>query len=89
MNDKKITYEQSTMKSCHEGDTTQGHTTKKDTRRYEEIRGDMMRYEEVRYEQMSIPGHALHKKGLQKQKGVVSLVGSQEERALLVPVINR
>ena len=35
------------------------------------------------------PGHALHEKGLQRQKGVVSLVGSQEERALLVPLINR
>ena len=34
------------------------------------------------------PGHALHEKGLQKQKGVVPLVSSQEERALLVPVIN-
>ena len=36
-----------------------------------------------------IPGHALHEKGLQRQKGVVPLVGSQEQRALLVPVINR
>ena len=35
------------------------------------------------------PGHALHDKGLQRQKGVVPLVGSQEQRALLVPVINR
>ena len=29
------------------------------------------------------------KKGLQRQKGVVPLVSSQEERALLVPLINR
>ena len=36
-----------------------------------------------------IPGHALHEKGLQRQKGVVPLVGSQEQRALLVLVINR
>ena len=36
-----------------------------------------------------IPGHALHEKGLQRQKGVVPLVGSLEQRALLVPVINR
>ena len=36
-----------------------------------------------------IPGHALHEKGLQKQKGVVPLVGSQEQRAPLVPLINR
>ena len=36
-----------------------------------------------------VPGHALHEKGLQLQKGVVPLVGSQEQRALLVPVINR
>ena len=36
-----------------------------------------------------IPGHALHEKGLQRQKGVGPLVGSQERRALLVPVINR
>ena len=35
------------------------------------------------------PGHALHEKGLQRQKGVVPLVGSQEQRALLVPPINR
>ena len=35
-----------------------------------------------------LPGHALHEKGLQKQEGVVPLVGSQEQRALLVPVIN-
>ena len=36
-----------------------------------------------------VPGRALHEKGLQRRKGVVSLVGSQEERALLAPVINR
>ena len=35
-----------------------------------------------------IPGHALHEKSLQKQNGVGPLVSSQEERALLVPVIN-
>ena len=37
----------------------------------------------------AIPGHALHEKGLQRQKGVVSLFGSQEQSALLVPLINR
>ena len=42
------------------------------------------------YEEPSlVPGHALHEKGLQIQIGVVPLVGSQEQRALLVPVINR
>ena len=35
------------------------------------------------------PGHALHEKGLQRRKGVVPLVGSQEQRALLAPLINR
>ena len=35
------------------------------------------------------PGHALHEKTLQRQKSVVPLVGSQEQRVLLVPVINR
>ena len=35
-----------------------------------------------------IPGHALHEKGLQIQKGVGPLVSSQEQRALLVPRIN-
>ena len=35
------------------------------------------------------PGHALQEKGLQRQKGVGPLVSSQDERALLVPVINR
>ena len=34
-------------------------------------------------------GHVLHEKGLQRQKGVVSLVGSPKERTLFVPVINR
>ena len=32
-------------------------------------------------------GHALHEKGLKRQKGVVPLVGRQEQRALLVPLI--
>ena len=36
-----------------------------------------------------IPGHAVHEKGLQRQIGVGTLVSSQKERALLVPVINR
>ena len=36
-----------------------------------------------------IPGHALHEKALQRQKSVVPLVGSQEQRALLVPLRNR
>ena len=36
-----------------------------------------------------VPGHALHEKGSQRQKSVVPLVGSQEQRAPLVPVINR
>ena len=36
-----------------------------------------------------IPGHALHEKGLQRQKGAGPLVSSQEERALLVLLINR
>ena len=31
----------------------------------------------------SVPGHALYEKGLQRQKGVVPLVGSQEQRAVL------
>ena len=35
------------------------------------------------------PGHALHDKGLQRQKGVGPLVNSQGRRALFVPVINR
>ena len=36
-----------------------------------------------------IPGHALHEKGLQRQKGVGPLVSSQEHRALPVPRCNR
>ena len=36
-----------------------------------------------------IPGHALHEKGLQRQKSVGPLVSSQEQRALLVPRLNR
>ena len=36
-----------------------------------------------------IPGHTLHKKGLQGQKSVGTLVSSQERRALVVPLINR
>ena len=36
-----------------------------------------------------IPGHALHEKGLQRQKGASPLVSSQERRALAVPLINR
>ena len=35
------------------------------------------------------PGYAWHEKGLQRQKGAGPLVRSQEQRALLVPVINR
>ena len=42
---------------------------------------DILRY--------SIPGHALHEKGLQRQKGVGPLVSSQERRAAVVPVISR
>ena len=34
-------------------------------------------------------GHALHEKGLQRQTGVGTLVSRPEQRALLVPVINR
>ena len=33
-------------------------------------------------------GHALHEKGVQRQKGDSPLVSSQKERALLVPLIN-
>ena len=36
-----------------------------------------------------IPGQALHEKGLQRQISVSTLVSSQGQRALLVPVINR
>ena len=35
------------------------------------------------------PRHALHEKGLHKQIGVGALASSQEQRTLLVPVINR
>ena len=35
-----------------------------------------------------LPEHALHEKGLQKQIGVGTLVSSQEQRALFVPLIN-
>ena len=35
------------------------------------------------------PGHALHEKGLQRQQGGGPLVGSQERRALLGPLISR
>ena len=37
----------------------------------------------------TIPGHALYEKGVPGQKSVVLLVGSQEDRALAVPVTNR
>ena len=37
----------------------------------------------------TIPGHALHEKGLQRQTGVGPLVSSQERRAAVVPLINR
>ena len=37
----------------------------------------------------AIPGHALHEKGLHEQKCVVPLVGSQEQKKLLVLLINR
>ena len=33
--------------------------------------------------------HALHEKALQRQKGVGTMVSSQEQTALLVPPINR
>ena len=36
-----------------------------------------------------ISGHVLHEKGFQAQNSVVPLVGSQEQRALLVPLINQ
>ena len=36
-----------------------------------------------------IPGHALHEKGLQRQKGIDPLVSSQERRARFVLRINR
>ena len=37
----------------------------------------------------NIPGHALREKGLERQISVGSLFSSKEQRALLVPVINR
>ena len=37
----------------------------------------------------TIPEHALHEKGLQRQIGVGTLVSSQERRALFVLLINR
>ena len=36
-----------------------------------------------------VPGHALHEKGLQGQKGVGPLVSSWERRAAVVPLMNR
>ena len=41
------------------------------------------------YMYMFIPGHALQEKSLQRRKGDVLLVGSQEQRALLALLINR
>ena len=38
---------------------------------------------------LQFPGHAVHEKGLQRQKGVGPLVGSQEQRALTTPRSNR
>ena len=43
----------------------------------------------VSYILIRTPGHALLEKGLQRQKGAGPLVSSQEERALLVPLLNR
>ena len=40
-------------------------------------------------EPRNVPGHALHEKGLQRQKGIGPLVSSQEERALPLPLMNR
>ena len=37
----------------------------------------------------NFPGHALHEKGFQRQKGDGPLVSSQEQRALFFPVIKR
>ena len=42
-----------------------------------------------RIQYVQIPGHALHEKGVQRQQSVGPLVSSQEQRALLVPLINR
>ena len=38
---------------------------------------------------MTIPGHALHEKGLQRQISAGPLVSSQERRAAVVPRVNR
>ena len=38
---------------------------------------------------LNFPGHALHEKRLQRQKGVVLLVSSQEQRAYFVPRIRK
>ena len=43
---------------------------------------DKFRFEDIR-------GHALHKKGLQRQTGVGTLVSSQQRKALAVPLLNR
>ena len=43
----------------------------------------------IRKSVVAFPGHALREKGLQRQKGFVPLVGSQEQRAFLAPLINR
>ena len=53
------------------------------------VRSDPTRPWYVRVLESQITGHALHEKGLQRQKGVGPLVSSQEQRALLVPLINR
>ena len=44
---------------------------------------------QIMHRTWQIPGHALHEKGLQRQKGVGPLVSSQEQRALLVPRLHR
>ena len=43
----------------------------------------------IRPERRGIPGHALHEKGLQRQKNAGPLASSQERRAAVVPRINR
>ena len=52
------------------------------------FKGDCLRYPGGRTREF-VPGHALHEKGLQRQKGVGPLASSKEQRALLVPLINR
>ena len=52
------------------------------------IRKHTEKEQELELSVKRIPGHALHGKGLQRQKGVGPLVSSQEKRALLVPLIN-